>query len=127
MSLEDQSYVPKPTYSVEKLNILFSDLFIKYADKQDDHPDNVQNGNDFTAFEWNIHHKNFVLDDITKSKIQDDINTLCILERDYRIHLKNHFDLPEIIDKKLSQIEKVFTIIKKIYPDVKISENIRSI
>lgn len=126
MSLENRPYIPKPTHSVEKLNILFSDLFIKYAGKEDDHPDNVQNGTDFTAFAWNIHHKNFVLDDITKSIIQDDINKLCMLERDYRIHLKNNFDLLEIIDKRLSQIEKIFTRIKKFYPDVKISENIRS-
>jgi len=127
MENQKDTYIARPNYSVEKLNIMLSDLFVKYADKEDDNIKNVENGTDFTTFDWNIHHSSFIIDDTTKKNIQNDANRLCILERDYQIHLKDHHSMPELISKKLIQIEKIFMVIKKNYPDVKIPENLRNI
>ena len=120
-----ESYIPRPSNTVEKLGILFSDIFIKYATKEDDDIKNVENGVDYTSFHWNVHHKDFVLDDNSKENIQNDVNKLLVIERDYKIHLKNHYSMPEFITKRLKEIEKILTTIKAIYPDVKISENLR--
>ncbi len=127
MQNNKDTYIARPSYTLEKLNSLFFGLFIKYADKDDDDIKNVENGTDFTTFYWNIHHSSFILDDTSKESIQNDVNTLCSFERDYKIHLKDHHSMPEIISERLVQIENIFTAIKKVYPDIKIPDNIRKI
>ncbi len=119
-------YNPKSSKTFERCDLDLSNIFIRYAEEIDDDHRNVDNKTDFTSFSWNINHKNFQLDDITKKQIQDDANKLCLLEREYSLN-KNEGCDENIISDRIKKIIKILDKIQKVYPNVVINENIRNI
>lgn len=116
------------TRTLESSDKILSEIFVKYAEASDDDIENINADADFTKFPWNINNKNFVINDSIKRQIQDDANRLCILKRNYKLYLASEENMlhREMLLDSILKIEKIFNTMKNIFPEIKISENLKN-